>query len=394
MNTLNKIKFLRIAIPLLLLSFILGGWGSVGHKIINSNTVNSFPQLFQQFSSWKEALASHGSDADYRKGADPTEEPKHYIDFEDYNDFLTKGNVIQNYDSAVAEYGLSAITDAGSLPWVIVKCYDSLVQAFQQKDWNRALLLSADLGHYIGDGNMPLHLSANYNGRPSLPNSSGIHSRYESTMVGKYSTSLPIKQNVAVYLTNVQDFIFSMVYKNYIYVDSVYYADSTAYVTAKSKSSDLYYSTLWNLTKNFTGMLFSNSSEVLASVMYTAWVNAGSPPLAPTFIEEMRSTAEGFSLAQNYPNPFNPTTVISYQLPVNSKVSLIVYDALGKEVATLVNEERSAGKYTFNFNIQQTSNRQQLSSGISAKGGYASGVYFYQLRVGAYVQTRKMVYLK
>jgi hypothetical protein len=377
---LDKIKSLRIAIPLLLLSFILGGWGSVGHKIINGNTVNSFPQIFQQFSSWKEALANHGSDADYRKGADPTEEPKHYIDFEDYNDFLTKGNVIQNYDSAVAKYGLSAITDAGSLPWVIVKCYDSLVQAFQQKDWNHALLLSADLGHYIADGNMPLHLSANYNGRPSLPNSSGIHSRYESTMIGKYSTSLPIKQNEAVYLTNVQDYIFSMVYKNYIYVDSVYSADSIAYVTAKSKSSDLYYSTLWNLTKNFTGMLFSNASEVLASVMYTAWINAGSPPLSPTFVEEVKNSAFGFSLEQNYPNPFNPSTVISYQVAVNGKVCLIVYDVLGNEVVTLVNEEKQAGRYNYELGIRN----YELSS----------GVYFYQLRAGNFVQTKKMIYLK
>ncbi len=388
MNTLTKIKSLRIAIPLLLLSFILGGWGNVGHRIINGNTVNSFPTTFLQFSSWKESLASHGSDADNRRNTDPNEAPRHYIDFEDYNDFVTKGSVIQNYDSAVSKYGLSAITNAGSLPWVIVKCYDSLVQAFKQNDWTHALLLSADLGHYIGDGNMPLHLSANYNGRPSLPNSSGIHSRYESTMIGKYSPSLSIKQNEAVYLTNVQEFIFSMVYKNYIYVDSVYFADSTAYATAKSKSSDLYYSTLWNLTKNYTGMLFSTASEALASVLYTAWVNAGSPPLAPTFAEELKNSRYDFKLEQNYPNPFNPTTVISYQLSGNGSVNLKVYDALGNEIATLINEEKSAGKYSLNFNIQQNTN--------SALNGHqlSSGVYFYQLRFGAFIQTRKMIYLK
>jgi len=381
---LNKIKFIRIAIPLLLLSFMLGGWGNVGHRIISGNSVNSFPQSFQQFSSWKESLVNHCSDADYRKSADPNEEHKHYIDFEDYNDFLTKGSVIQNYDSAVAKYGLSAITDAGSLPWVIVKCYDSLIQAFQQKDWTHAILLSADLGHYIGDGNMPLHLSANYNGRPTLPNSSGIHSRYESTMIGKYSTSLPIKQNEAVYLTNVQDFIFTMVYKNYVYVDSVYYADSTAYATAKSKSSDLYYSTLWNLTKNYTGMLFSNASEVLASVLYTAWVNAGSPPLASTFVEELKNSGKDFTLEQNYPNPFNPETVISWQCAVGSHVTLKVFDVLGNEVITLVNEEKPAGKYTVNFNLQQTTNQAQLTS----------GVYYYQLSADGFVQTKKMLYLK
>jgi len=311
-NTLTKIKSIRIAIPLLLLCFILGGWGSVGHRIINGNTVNSFPQTFQQFSFWKDSLANHGSDADYRKSADPTEGPKHYIDFEDYNDFVVKGSIIQNYDSAVFKYGIAAITDAGSLPWTIVKCYDTLVQAFQKKDWHHAVILSADLGHYIGDGNMPLHLTANYDGQ--LTNQKGIHSRYESSMISKYSTSIVIQQKEAVFLPNVQDFIFTMVYHNFMYVDSVLKADSTSYAIAKSYSSTLYYSTLWSMTKNYTGKLFSNAAEVLASVMYTAWINAGSPPLSPTFLEEMKLTTEGFSLAQNYPNPFNPSTVISWQL--------------------------------------------------------------------------------
>ena len=85
-----------------------------------------------------------------------------------------------------------------------------------------------------------------------------------------------------------------------------------------------------------------------------------------------------FSLSQNYPNPFNPETVINYQLPVNSKVSLKVYDVLGNEVATLVNEEKPAGKYQVNF-----------------KGSnHASGVYFYKLTAGTFSETRKFVLLK
>ncbi|MCK9424433.1 MAG: T9SS type A sorting domain-containing protein [Ignavibacteriaceae bacterium] len=85
-----------------------------------------------------------------------------------------------------------------------------------------------------------------------------------------------------------------------------------------------------------------------------------------------------FALSQNYPNPFNPETNISYQLPVTSKVSLKVYDVLGNEVAILVNEEKPAGKYQVKF-----------------KGSsFSSGVYFYQLRVGQFVQTMKFVLLK
>jgi hypothetical protein len=84
------------------------------------------------------------------------------------------------------------------------------------------------------------------------------------------------------------------------------------------------------------------------------------------------------ALAQNYPNPFNPTTVIGYQVPGLSIVSLKVYDMLGREVATLVNETKSAGYYTVTFNAS----------------GLASGTYIYRLQAGTFVQTRKLLLLK
>jgi len=92
----------------------------------------------------------------------------------------------------------------------------------------------------------------------------------------------------------------------------------------------------------------------------------------------------GFSLNQNYPNPFNPTTVISWQLVAGGHVSLKVYDLLGNEVATLVNEVKQAGRYNYELEIRN----YELSS----------GVYFYQLRIntakGGFVETRKMTVLK
>lgn len=374
---LNKLKLSRTTIPLLLCWFIFGGWGNVGHRIINSNSVNSFPQEFKQFSFWKDSLANHGSDADNRKNTDQTEGPKHYIDFEDYQDFLTKGSVIQNYDSAVAKYGITAITNAGSLPWTIVKNYEALVQAFLQKDWHRAVLLSADLGHYIGDGNMPLHLTANYNGQFS--SQTGIHSRYESNMINQYASSLVILQKEAVFLPSVPDYIFPMVYRNYLYVDSLLKADSISFASAKSYST-AYYTSLWNLTKNFTGSLISNASEALASVIYTAWVNAGRPSLSPSFLEDVELTVKGFSLEQNYPNPFNPTSRITYSLPKSGVVTLKVFDLLGNELETLLQEEQQKGRHTYELHLQNQH--------------WSSGIYLYQMSFGEFVQTKKMLYLK
>ena len=103
-----------------------------------------------------------------------------------------------------------------------------------------------------------------------------------------------------------------------------------------------------------------------------------------------------YELFNNYSNPFNPGTKIKYSIPLNVKretlnVSLKVYDVLGREIVTLVNEESAtggAGSYEVEFSAEG------LTSGISAKGGYVSGVYFYQLRAGSFIETKKMVLMK
>ena len=85
-----------------------------------------------------------------------------------------------------------------------------------------------------------------------------------------------------------------------------------------------------------------------------------------------------FELSQNYPNPFNPTTTISFSLPLKSFATLKVFDITGREVASLINEELSAGKYSQSWNALNVS----------------SGVYFYRLEAGSFVQTKKLVLLK
>ena len=124
----------------------------------------------------------------------------------------------------------------------------------------------------------------------------------------------------------------------------------------------------------------------------------------PTSVTEYPETPTKFALEQNYPNPFNPTTRIRYTLgrvvvpsgalssgaegPVASKVSLVVYDVLGRQVATLVDEVKAAGTYEVHFSAKGGS-----ASGGDG-GGLASGVYYYRLTAGAFVQTRAMMLVK
>jgi len=89
-------------------------------------------------------------------------------------------------------------------------------------------------------------------------------------------------------------------------------------------------------------------------------------------------TLSGHSLAQNYPNPFNPSTRIQYSVASSQNVTLKVFDVLGNEVATLVNEPKAPGVYTVQFN----------------GGNLTSGVYFYKLQSGSFVQTKKFILMK
>jgi len=85
-----------------------------------------------------------------------------------------------------------------------------------------------------------------------------------------------------------------------------------------------------------------------------------------------------YKLEQNYPNPFNPTTTIKYSIPKESFVSLKIYNLIGEEVATLVNEEKTIGNYKIEFDAT----------------GLPSGIYFYRLQAGSFVDTKKMIIVK
>ena len=89
-----------------------------------------------------------------------------------------------------------------------------------------------------------------------------------------------------------------------------------------------------------------------------------------------------FSLDQNYPNPFNPATTMSFVISHQSFVTLKVYDMLGEQVATLVNEVKQPGEYTVRWNA------------ASATGGLPSGVYFYRLQAGSFTETKKLLLIR
>ena len=128
--------------------------------------------------------------------------------------------------------------------------------------------------------------------------------------------------------------------------------------------------------KNREHVLTSEASQIIPAVYFDDVVG----------VEDVENNApNNFRLEQNYPNPFNPSTIIRYSIPVETlratstaNVVLKVYDILGTEVSTLVNKEQSAGNYSIKFNANNL----------------PTGVYFYQISAGQFIETKKMILIK
>ena len=133
-------------------------------------------------------------------------------------------------------------------------------------------------------------------------------------------------------------------------------------------------------------MITPDSLFIIINLFSTAWycetLDTFGTMGEKNFVTDVPKNTENlptkYALDQNYPNPFNPNTKISFSIPVEGFVALDVYNSIGQKVATLVNENKTAGNYEVNFNAANLS----------------SGVYFYKLTSGNFVNVKKMILMK
>ena len=364
----NALLLLLIAASLVAL-----GWGTVGHLFINTRAVNNLPPSMAVFINAGSYFGAHASDADTRKSRDPSEAPKHFLDIDFYPAFQ---NLTPRIDSILAIYGTSTVTTHGTLIWATVQTYDSLVTSLRSGQIARAESIAADLGHYVGDGHQPLHVTVNYDGQ--LTGNNGIHSRYETTMINTFASQLAVTSVPAVYVPDRFSFVLSYLLVSNALSDSVIQADNGAKsVSGWNGSGSIpaaYTTELWNETRSLTLREMQGATVSLADLWYSAWVDAGLiASVAPG-----RAIPSQLSLAQNYPNPFNPSTSIRYTLAASGPVTLTVYSVGGGEVGTLVRGTQAAGEHEVRFD----------ASGLS------SGVYIYRLRQGNVTESRKMLLIR
>jgi hypothetical protein len=234
------------------------------------------PSSFRPFTQWESDLVGLSTDADRRKRDDQDESMRHYIDIDSYSAFF-RGTLPHDWDQMVATYGTYQVEDNGILPWAIDASLETLTERFAVGDWVGAVAAAADIGHYVGDLHNPLHLTVNFDGQ--LTGQDGIHSRFESDMTQRHLSELQPYPEQADVLQEPLERVFDWIDEQYPGVETILVADLEAVQEAGNDWSDAYYNALWAGLGLETRGWIAAASVRIASLWYTAWVAAGSPPL-------------------------------------------------------------------------------------------------------------------
>jgi hypothetical protein len=276
----------------LLLIFLCSSWGFYAHYRINRLAIFTLPKGMAGFYRANiEFITEHAISADKRRYVDSTEARRHFLNADHYGKKPFSA-IPQNWDDAVFKYSADTLDKYGTVPWTIQYNYYKLVKAFKTHDTTAILNTSANLGHYIADAHVPLHLTQNYNGQ--LTHQTGIHALWESRVPELFGDHYNYYAGKARYIQNPLAEAFSICRSSFKGVDSVlrlermlnksFTADKKYTLVQHGKKPVKDYSVEY--ARAYQGMLNGMiqrriRSAILAvgSYWYSAWVDAGQPDL-------------------------------------------------------------------------------------------------------------------
>lgn len=272
--------------------FSAQSWGFFAHKLVNRTAVFTLPpEMIGFYKRNIHLITDMAVNPDMRRLIIKGEAPRHYIDLDVYGDSAVY-KLPRRWQDAVDRYTADTLEAYGVVPWHISLVTYQLSQAFLNRDADRIIKLSADLGHYVADANVPLHTTENYNGQ--FTGQYGIHGFWESRLPELFSDRYNLFTGRAAYVEDVQGQAWNAVFRANAALDSVmrfereltsefdqekkYGFEERGAVTLRVYSYE--FSKAYHQRLN--GMVerqLIRSIRMVGDLWYTAWVDGGQPDL-------------------------------------------------------------------------------------------------------------------
>lgn len=299
---MKKLSFTTLALCLcLFLPTILFAWGFFAHQYINRLAVFTLPpEMLGFYKHHIRFITENAVNPDKRRYAVEGEAPRHYIDIDVYGDSAIY-KLPRSWKKAVEKYTEDTLQAYGIVPWHIYSMKFRLTEAFKEKNVKKILLLSADIGHYIGDANVPLHTTQNYNGQ--MTGQYGIHGFWESRLPELFSKDYDFFfDRKAAYLENPLLTAWEAVTNAHLALDSVLRFEKEL-TTSMGEARKYGFETRNNLNTRVYSKDFSTAYhqklngqverrmraaiQMVGDFWYTCWVDAGQPNLEEMLKSEL-----------------------------------------------------------------------------------------------------------
>ena len=291
-------KMIKSGIRLLIISYILflpnhlAAWGFTAHKQINNAAVFTLPpELFKFYKAHITEITDKAVNADMRRYSLADEACKHYLDADHYEKIIPIDTIPHGWKEALAKYSKDTLNAYGTVPWNLELIKYQLTKAFESKNLYLIIKLSADLGHYAADLHVPLHSTQNYNGQ--LTSQEGIHSLWESRLYELFYKDYDFAVGRASYIQNTNETIWTRFSQSFTALDSVLlfeklatekYPDKYVLQAKGRNTSKIYNETFCSYYNQLlNGMIERRaraSIELVGSLWYTCWLDAGQPDLS------------------------------------------------------------------------------------------------------------------
>lgn len=284
-------------------------WGFFGHKKINELAVYTLPvEMIGFYKNNINYIIEKSVQPDKRRYIDPSEAPRHYIDIDHFGDSAIY-KMPHNWYKAVELYSEDTLKAYGIVPWHILLLKKLLTDAFMEGDFETALRISTDIGHYIADSNVPLHTTENYNGQ--LTGQHGIHGLWESRLPELYFNEYNLFVGKASYLNHGSVSIWASITNAHLALDSVLNFEKTvsenigeeskysfenrgkSYVKVYSqKFCKEYHAALNNMVER----QMRRAIRLIGDIWYSCWIDAGQPDLPYYSGKEISDDSTGTAL--------------------------------------------------------------------------------------------------